>query len=141
KKKKKKQTSVACRNQNPYGSRIGRQCRICLQNDILTVAPGRDGRGVTNSPHTSDPCWSIGIHDGQHYGGDPGDLAVRGVEDLLDVLEVDGDGLGEGVGEADGDEGAEHHGPAPAPVRRGDGGTSCRGRHLWPVSSCDCGGG
>lgn len=63
-----------------------------------------------------------GVHDRQHDGGDPGDLTVAGVEDDLDVLEEDRDGLGEGVGEADGDEGSEDHGPAPAAVWRGHGG-------------------
>lgn len=76
-----------------------------------------------------------GVHDRQHDGGDPCDLAVAGVEDDLDVLEEDRDGLGEGVGEADGDEGSEDHGPAPAAVWRGHGGgTRGLGWHRGPTS-------
>ncbi len=44
------------------------------------------------------------VHDRQHDGGDPCDLAVGGIEDDLDVLEEDRDGLGESVREAYGDE-------------------------------------
>lgn len=76
-----------------------------------------------------------GVHDRQHDGGDPRDLTVAGVEDDLDVLEEDRDGLGEGVGEADGDEGSEDHGPAPAAVWRGHGGgTRGLGWHRGPTS-------
>lgn len=59
------------------------------------------------------------IHDSQHDGWDPGHLTGRGVEDDLDLLEEHGDRFGEGVGEADGDEGSHHHSPAPATLWRG----------------------
>lgn len=81
--------------------------------------------------------WGLtgGVHDRQHDGGDPRDLAVAGVEDDLDVLEEDGDGLGECVREADGDEGSDDHGPPPAAVRRGHGGgTRGLGWHHGPSS-------
>lgn len=50
---------------------------------------------------------------------DPGDLTVGDGEVLLDFFEVDGEGFGEGVGEADGDEGSKHHSPTPASIWRG----------------------
>lgn len=77
-----------------------------------------------------------GIHHGQHDGWDPRHLAVGGIEDLLDVLEEDSDGLGEGIGEADGDERSQHHDPPPASVWRGHGGGTCGGgRHHWSGST------
>lgn len=80
-------------------------------------------------------CLTRGVHDRQHDGGDPCDLTVAGVEDDLDVLEEDRDGLGEGVRETDGDEGSEDHGPAPAAVWRGHGGgTDGLGWHRGPTS-------
>lgn len=59
------------------------------------------------------------VHDSEHDGGDPGHLAGRGFKDGLDLFEEHCDGLGEGVGEADGDEGSSHHCPAPAALWRG----------------------
>lgn len=59
------------------------------------------------------------IHGCQHDGGDPGYLTVGDGEILLDFFEVDGERLGKGVREADGDEGSEHHGPPPASIGRG----------------------
>lgn len=58
------------------------------------------------------------VHDSQHDGGDPRDLAAGGSEDDLNLFEEDRDGLGEGVGEADGDEGSRHDSPAPAALWR-----------------------
>lgn len=54
---------------------------------------------------------------GQHDGGDPGHLAIGRAKEILDFFEEDGQAFGEGVGEADGKEGAENHHPAPATVR------------------------
>lgn len=57
------------------------------------------------------------VHDSQHDGGDPRHLAAGHIENALDFFKEDGDGLGEGVGEADGDEGPAHHHPTPAALR------------------------
>lgn len=59
------------------------------------------------------------VHDSKHDGGDPGHLTACGVEDGLYFLEEHGDGLGEGVGESDRNEGTSDHCPTPAPLRRG----------------------
>lgn len=76
------------------------------------------------------------VHDRQHDGGDPCDLTVASIEDDLDVLEEDSDGLGKGIGEADGDEGSEDHGPPPAAVWWGyGGGTRGLGWHHGPTSN------
>lgn len=69
--------------------------------------------------HTNTQSLTSSVHDGQHDGGDPGDLTGRGIKDDLNFFEEDSDGLWEGVGEADGDEGPHHHHPAPPPLRRG----------------------
>lgn len=79
----------------------------------------------THTPLTSS------IHDSQHDGGDPGHLTGRGIEDDLDLFEEHRDGFGEGVGEADGDEGPHYNRPAPAPFRRGvPHGPTQRWRHV-----------
>lgn len=78
---------------------------------------------------------TCGIHDRQHDGRDPCYLAVRGVEDELDVLEEDRDGLGKRVGEPDGDERSQDHSPPPTAIRRWNGGwTWGWQRHLWSTS-------
>lgn len=68
------------------------------------------------------------VHDCQHDGGDPGHLAAGAVEDDLDLLEEDSDGLGKGKGEPDGDEGSHHHRPAPATLWRS---IAHRTAHRW----------
>lgn len=68
------------------------------------------------------------VHNSQHDGGDPGHLTWCGIKDDLNVFEEDCDGFGEGVGEADGDEGAYHHCPAPATLGRG---VTHRPTHSW----------
>lgn len=56
------------------------------------------------------------VHRSKHDGGNPGDLAVGNRKVCLDLLVVDGEGLGKGVGEAYGEESAQDDGPAPASI-------------------------
>lgn len=73
------------------------------------------------------------VHDCQHDGGDPCDLAVGGIEDDLDVFEEGSNGFGKRVGETNGDEGSQDHSPPPAAVWRGNSlGTCGGGRHTVP---------
>lgn len=60
-----------------------------------------------------------GIHWSEHDWGDPGNLTVGNGEILLNLLVVDGEGLGKGIGESDGNESPEDDGPAPASIWRG----------------------
>lgn len=59
------------------------------------------------------------IHDSKHDGRDPGHLTAVGIEDHFNFLEEHSDGLWEGVGETDRNEGSKHYGPTPATFRRG----------------------
>lgn len=73
---------------------------------------------LTQSCLATSCLLTTGIHCCQHDGRNPCNLAVGGTEDQLDVFEEDCEGFGEGIREANGDEGPKHHDPAPAPVRR-----------------------
>lgn len=92
---------------------------------MLLTGPEETGETITRRgaffhaafwlPRLSLPLTSS-IHWREHYWGDPGDLAVGNRKILLDLLVVDGEGLGECIGESDGNEGAEDDGPAPASI-------------------------
>lgn len=57
------------------------------------------------------------VRDCQHDGGDPGHLTAAGIEDHLNFLEEDSDRLGTRIGEANRNEGPDHHHPTPATLR------------------------
>lgn len=75
----------------------------------------RPFRSTIAAPAPNVPLTSC-VHRRQHDGGNPGDLAVGNRKILLDLLVVDGEGLGKGVGKAYGDESTQDHGPAPASI-------------------------
>lgn len=60
-----------------------------------------------------------GIHWSKHDWGHPGNLTVGNGEILLNLLVVDGEGLGKGIGESDGNESPKDDGPTPASIWRG----------------------
>lgn len=106
------------------GLQFGDEKNKHLQSSIQDMHPLI--QSVHCGPHVTW-CWlraawfhecllTTGIHGCQHNGGDPCYLAVGGTEDQLDVFEEDCEGFGEGIWEANGDEGPKHHDPAPAPV-------------------------
>lgn len=68
------------------------------------------------------------IHHCQHDGGDPRHLAGGGSEDNFYLFEKHSDGFGEGIGEANGDEGPYHHCPAPSTFWRC---ITCRPTQCW----------
>lgn len=56
------------------------------------------------------------IHRGKHDWGQPGNLTVGNWKVLLNLLKVDGEGLGKGIGESYGDESAKDNSPAPSSI-------------------------
>lgn len=87
------------------GRRRGREGERGLSSRFAQFAAA-----ALNVPLTS--C----VHRSKHDRGNPGYLAVGNRKVCLDLLVVDREGLGEGVGEAYGDESAQDDGPAPASI-------------------------